>query len=133
MPRLKTWTRCLLGVLFVVAGINHFAHSQFYLAMMPGYLPWPAALVDLSGLAEIALGAALCLRSCARWAGWGMMALLVAVFPANLQMALHPDLYPGYPAWALWLRLPLQLPLMAWAWWYTRSETGHWPGPVAGP
>jgi uncharacterized membrane protein len=107
-------------VLFVLAGINHFAHTPFYLAMMPAYLPWHAALVHVSGLAEIALGLLMCLQRYARVAGWGMIALLIAVFPANLQMALHPDLYPGYPAWALWLRLPLQLPLMVWAYWYTR-------------
>ena len=122
MPPLKTLTRCLLGVLFIVAGSNHFVHPRFYLAMMPPYLPWPGALVYLSGLAEILLGLLLCVRRYARLAGWGMIALLVAVFPANLQMALHPDLYPGYSPWALWVRVPLQLPLLAWAWWYTRPD-----------
>jgi uncharacterized membrane protein len=111
-----------LGVLFVVAGINHFAHTGFYLAMMPAYLPSHTALVYLSGLAESMLGLLMCVRRYARLAGWGMIALLIAVFPANLQMALHVDLYPDYPAWALWLRLPLQLPLMAWAWWYTQDD-----------
>ena len=123
MPPLKTLTRYLLGVLFVVAGSNHFAHPSFYLAMMPAYLPWHTALVYLSGLAEIMLGLLLCFRRSARLAGWGMIALLIAVFPANVQMALNSDLYPGYPAWALWLRLPLQLPLMAWAWWYTQPDS----------
>jgi uncharacterized membrane protein len=109
-------------VLFVLAGVNHFAHTPFYLAMMPAYLPWHQALVYLSGVAEIALGLLMCLQRYARVAGWGMIGLLIAVFPANLQMALHPDLYPGYRAWALWLRLPLQLPLIAWAYWYTRRQ-----------
>jgi uncharacterized membrane protein len=106
----------------VLAGINHFAHTPFYVAMMPAYLPWHLPLVYSSGVAEIALGMLMCLRRYAWLAGSGMIALLIAVFPANLQMALHPELYPAYPEWALWLRLPLQLPLMAWAYWYTRDE-----------
>ena len=122
MPPLKTLARYLLATLFVGAGINHFLHTPFYVAMMPDYLPWHAALVYLSGLAEATLGVLLYTQRYSRLAGWGMIALLVAVFPANLQMALHPGLYPQFSAWGLWLRLPLQLPLLAWAWWYTRKD-----------
>jgi uncharacterized membrane protein len=88
--------------------------------MMPSYLPWHAQLVFISGLAEVALGALLIFRRWAVWAGWGLIALLVAVFPANVQMAMHPDLYPGISPLMLWLRLPLQPILIAWVWWYTR-------------
>jgi uncharacterized membrane protein len=55
-----------------------------------------------------------------RLAAWGLVALLIAVFPANLHMAFHPSSFPNVPVWALWLRLPLQLPLIWWAWLYTR-------------
>jgi len=117
---LKTSSRYLLGVLFIAAGANHFLNPAFYVAMMPAYLPWHSELVVLSGVAEIALGALLLFRRWAVWAGWGLVALLVAVFPANLNMALHPELYPSISPTVLWLRLPLQAVFIAWAWWYTR-------------
>ena len=88
---------------------------------MPPYLPWHAELVYLSGIAEIMLGALLLPRQFAKLAAWGLIALCIAVFPANLHMALHAELYPAIPLWALWLRLPLQGLLIAWAWWYTRG------------
>ena len=120
MPTLKTLSRYLLGALFIAAGINHFWHTPFYVAMMPPYLPAPLALVYLSGLAEIALGALLLFK---RWqviAGWGLIALSVAVFPANVHMALNPELFTQFSPTGLWLRLPLQAVVIAWAYWTTR-------------
>lgn len=93
-----------------------------YVSIVPPYLPWPLALVIVSGLAEMGLGALLLWRRWAALAAWGLMALLIAVFPANLHMALHPALYSYVPAAALWLRLPQQGVLLAWAYWHTRSE-----------
>jgi len=118
--RFKTLTRYLLGALFIVAGVNHFVNTPFYLSIMPPYLPWHRELVYVSGLAEMGLGALVLFQRCAPLAGWGIIALCVAVFPANLHMAMHPDLYPQFSAAALWLRLPLQGVLIAWAYWYTR-------------
>ncbi len=89
---------------------------------MPPYLPWHLFLVEVSGVCEIALGLLLLVPLCTRWAAWGLIALLVAVFPANLHMAVHPELYPEIPAAALWARLPLQAVLIAWACVYTRPE-----------
>ncbi|MSO49355.1 MAG: DoxX family protein [Acidobacteria bacterium] len=120
--KVKLWSRYLLGVLFIAAGVNHFVGPAFYVAMMPAYLPWHAELVFISGVAEAALGGLLLFRRWAVWAGWGLIALLVAVFPANVQMALHPDFYPSLSTTVLWLRLPLQAVFIAWAWWYTRPE-----------
>ena len=77
------------------------------------YLPWPVALVYISGVAEILLGTLLMLPRTSRLAGWGLIALLVAVFPANIHMALHPELYPTMSPRALWIRLPLQGVLIA--------------------
>ena len=120
---MKTATRWLFGVLFMLAGLNHFRNPSFYVDIMPPYLPWHGALVAISGVAEIALGALLLFRRWSVWAGWGLMALLVAIFPANLHMAMNPQLYPSISPVALWMRLPLQGLLIAWAYWYTRPAT----------
>ena len=98
---LKHALKILLGVLFIVAGSLHFLLPAPYERIMPPYLPWPRLLVYVSGLAEMGLGAGMFTRF-SRWAAWGLIALLVAVFPANLHMALHPeqfaDLLRGHPA-----------------------------------
>lgn len=108
--------RWLLVVGFVVQGINHFIADEFLIRMIPPWLPWPALLVYASGIAEIGLGLAVIRPQTRRVAGWGLLALLVAVFPANLQMALHPEQWPHIPAWVLWARLPLQPLFMLWVW-----------------
>jgi len=120
MTTFKTLTRYLFGVLFVGAGINHFINPGFYMRMMPAYLPWHAELVAISGVAEIALGALLLVPKFQVMAAWGLIALLIAVFPANINMTLHPELYPAFSQTALWIRLPIQALLIAWAYWYTR-------------
>lgn len=121
MPRVKLLTRYLLGVFFVLAGINHFVNTAMYLSIMPPYLPWHLELVHASGVAEMALGVLLLFQRYAAWAAWGLVALCVAVFPANVHMAMNAELYPSLPALGLWLRLPAQGLLIAWAWWYTRE------------
>ena len=120
MPTVKTFFRGLLGVFFIAAGINHFWHSAFYVAMMPPYLPLHAQLVVVSGLAEIGLGALVLVRRWQQLAGWGLVALSVAVFPANVHMALHPDLFTQFTPVGLWLRLPLQIVAIGWIVWCTQ-------------
>ena len=109
-----------LAALFIAAGANHFANPGFYLAIMPPYLPAPLALIYLSGFLEILGGVAVLVPRFRAQAGWGLILLLIGVFPANLHMALHPELFPEVPAAALYARLPLQFVLMAWAYWATR-------------
>ncbi len=111
----------LLGLFFVAAGILHFLRPGMYVKIMPPYLPWPRQLVFVSGLAEVALGILVLVPRFRVPAAWGLIALLVAVFPANLHMALHPELFRKISPVALWLRLPLQAVLIAWACWYTRG------------
>ena len=113
-----------MAVFMTLAGINHFIKPAVYVGMMPSALPSPLALVYVSGVAEIAGGLGLVPRATRRLAAWGLIALFVAVFPANLNMALNhlPLGDTPVPSWALWLRLPLQLVLIAWAWWLTRDE-----------
>ena len=88
---------------------------------MPPYLPWHTELVYISGVCEMALGILLLFRRTARLAAWGMVVLIIAVTPANVQMVVHPEQYPGSSVTALWVRLALQVVLNAWAFWYTRS------------
>lgn len=112
--------RFALAVLFIVAGTLHFVLTPVYVGMVPNYLPEPRLLVQVSGVCEILGGLGLLQPRSRKLAAWGLVALLVAVMPANWNMALHADHSPTIPAWILWLRLPLQLPLIAWAWRYTR-------------
>ena len=117
---IKKVTRIILALLFVAAGINHFANAPFYVSIVPPYLPWPDALVFISGVAEFVLGVALLIPKFSRLGAWGIIALLIAVFPANIHMAAHPELYPEISKAALWIRLPVQGILILWAYWYTR-------------
>jgi len=108
----------LFAMLFVAGGIAHFVIPQEYVRIVPPQLPWPRALVFVSGVCEVLGGLGLLYRPVRRVAAWELVALLVAVFPANLHMALAGI---GAPAWVLWARLPLQVPLIGWAWSYTRK------------
>jgi uncharacterized membrane protein len=111
----------LLAVFFVVAGAMHFAKPRAYGAVMPRYLPLHRELVLASGAAEILGGLAVVPGRTRRLAGWWLLAVLAAVFPANVHMAVNPDQIPGLepsrvPRWLLWARLPVQPLLMVWAW-----------------
>jgi uncharacterized membrane protein len=111
-----------MGGPYVAAGVLHFVVTRRYVAVMPAYLPAPRELVLISGAAEIAggIGVLVPVPAVQRSAAWGLVALLVAVMPANINMATHSAEFAAIPAWALWVRLPLQLPLIYWAWSYTR-------------
>lgn len=119
-----------LAALFVAAGVGHFAAPEVYLKIMPPYLPSPRTLVLLSGGFEVALGALLLVPRASRLAAWGLVALLVAVFPANLYMYQHAERFPALPPLALLARLPLQGLLILWAWSYTRRSVPN--GPASG-
>ena len=114
--------RILLAVLFVIAGILHFIFTPVYVRIMPPWLPSPTLLVQISGLFEILGGVGLLIPPSRRLAAWGIVALLIAVLPANIQMAADHTHWPSIPPWLLWARVPLQLPLILWAWLYTRTS-----------
>lgn len=118
---LKSILRIAFALFFVAAGVNHFIATSFYLRMMPRYVALHLAMVQISGVAEIVLGVLLLIPRTSAVAAWGLIALLAAVFPANVQMALHPDTFPEFSPTALWWRLPLQAVMIAWAWWYARG------------
>lgn len=122
--RARAVSRWVLTILMVAAGINHFIDPAPYVAMMPAALPAPLTLVYVSGVAEILGGLGLILPATRRLAAWGLIALLIAIVPANVNMAIH-DLPLGtrvVPSWALWARLPLQLVLIAWAYSFARRD-----------
>ena len=97
-------------------------NPDFYVAIMPPYLPAHLALVYLSGLFEILGGILVLVPRVRAVAGWGLVVLLLAIFPANIHMAVSPELFPDMSPVALYVRLPLQVLLIAWAYWATRPE-----------
>lgn len=124
MPILKTVLLWAMGLFYVAAGMNHFLNPGFYTNIMPPYLPWHGELVFVSGVAEVVLGLAVLVPPTRRLAAWGTIALLIAIFPANIHVAVHdvPMLGSEHGAGILnWVRLPFQGVLIAWAWWYTQA------------
>ncbi|MEM1044088.1 MAG: hypothetical protein AAGI91_15870 [Bacteroidota bacterium] len=120
---MKDFSLGLIAVLFVAAGLLHFVIPDLYVQIVPPYFPFPLALVYISGLAEILGGLGVLVQKTRAWAGVGLAALLVAVFPANLYMAMEPEAVGlENAALGLWLRLPLQFVLIAWVWWATQRK-----------
>lgn len=119
---LRTLSGVLIGTIFILAGANHLRVPESYLPIMPPYLPWPKVLILVSGLAEIAGGLGMLIPATKRLAGIGLIVLLIAVFPANVSMAMHQIQLPqlAVPTVVLWVRLPLQGLLIAWVWWTIR-------------
>ena len=110
-----------MALLYVAAGINHFLNPEIYLGIMPPFLPQPLLLVYISGVGEILLGLLLLLPVTRPLAAWGIILLLIAVFPANIQMAVN-YLHTQHPSlWIALLRLPLHGVLIWWAWKFTRK------------
>jgi uncharacterized membrane protein len=132
MSRARRILLYVMSAFYVTAGFNHLMNPGFYLAIIPPGLPDPEWLNLLSGLAEIVLGVFLLEPRVRFLAAWGIVALLVAVFPANLYVALENVGVPGGEpgtgnAVVNWVRLPFQAVFVAWAWWYTRPEPGASP------
>jgi uncharacterized membrane protein len=114
---MRSALRKLAGPFFIGAGALHFVRPEPYRAIMPPYVPAPDVMVALSGVAEAAGGAGLLVPGARRWSSWWLVATLIAIFPANVHMALHPERYarhvPGGRV-GLYVRLPFQLVFIAW-------------------
>jgi uncharacterized membrane protein len=117
MSRTKHVLLWMLSAFYVAAGIAHFVMPAFYLALMPPQLPYPEVLVVVSGVIEIALGIAVLAPDLRKWAAWGLVALLIAVFPANVYAAVA-----GVEGGGGYFRLPFQALFIAWAWWFTKPD-----------
>ena len=109
-------SRALLGLTFVATGVLHFLRPRMYEAIMPRYLPAHRELVYASGIAELAGGAGVLHPRTRKAAGWWLIATLVAVLPANVEMAVNADRFKQFPEPLLWARLPLQGAVIAWVW-----------------
>lgn len=120
----KEILRFVLAAFVIFAGVGHFLKPEPFVRIVPDYLPNPLLLVYISGFFEILGGVGLLIPRVSRWAAWGLIALFIAVFPANVYMAMN-NLPLGdkvVPSAMLWARLPAQLVLIFWAWWYTRKK-----------
>lgn len=125
MRILKTLSKLLFGALFVFAGVLHFVSVDFFMRIMPPYLPWHLEIVYLSGVIEIVLGVLLWIPRYTRLAAWGLIALLIAVFPANIYVYQNQDtLFREMSPNLHLVRLLLQGGMILWAYCYTA------PGPA---
>ncbi len=120
MKRIKLISKYLLAIFMIVAGTMHFVNPAFFLKIVPPYLPFHKELVLVSGFCEILLGVLLLIPKCSHLAAWGIIALLIAVFPANIYLFQNQDLMPASPL-VHFLRLPLQGIFILWAYWHTRT------------
>jgi uncharacterized membrane protein len=121
-----TWSRRALAAFFTFTGTMHFVIPRSFEAIVPPWVPDKSAAVAVSGVAEIAGGLAVLHPRTRRFSRWWLLALLLAVFPANVHMAVSPEQIKGLdlnkiPRWALWARLPLQPLAMLWVWRATRD------------
>lgn len=128
MSTIKRVFLYLLCAFMTVAGVNHFVNPAVYVALIPPFFPAPEFLNYASGAAEIVCGLGLLWPRYRRLAAWGVIAVLIAVYPANIYHAVsgglsHPDLPESFANPTLaWARLPVQLVFLAWAWWFTRPD-----------
>ncbi|MEO5911575.1 MAG: MauE/DoxX family redox-associated membrane protein [Pelobium sp.] len=117
----KPFWAILMGSVYILAGINHFLSPKFYLQIIPNYLPYHLAVVYLSGIAEMIAGALLIPKKTRKFGAWAIIALLIAVFPANIQMSIDQSQQVGSLFYLSLLRLPFQFLLIYWAYSFTKQ------------
>jgi uncharacterized membrane protein len=120
----KTGLQIILALAMIIIGAKHFTDPEPFEKIVPDYLPYHWSLVYLSGFIEVLAGVGLLIPQVSRAAAWTLVILYIAVFPANLYQAVNNISVPGLPhnPPLIWLRLPFQALLVAWAWWFTRDN-----------
>ncbi len=119
MPRIPL---LLIALFFLSGGIGHFVFTDFFVSAMPNYLSHHSELVIISGVFEILGAIGILIPKTRLWAGYGLIALIIAVYPANINMALHPDRYKDLSALFLYIRLPFQFLFIWFVWWAIKPE-----------
>ena len=109
-----------LSLLFINIGIDHFVNPDFYRNIMPAYLPMHTEAIYISGFFEILGGVAILFPKLRSMAGWGLVLLLIVVFPVNIHMAVNPNLFPDIPLSFLYIRLVLQFIIIYWTYFATQ-------------
>ena len=109
-----------LSFLFINIGIDHFVNPDFYRNIMPAYLPMHTEAIYISGFFEILGGVAILFPKLRSMAGWGLVLLLIVVFPVNIHMAVNPNLFPDIPLSFLYIRLLLQFIIIYWTYFATQ-------------
>ncbi len=122
MSKWKKISLYCMTALYVLAGINHFVNPDFYKKIMPPWLPWHYSLIFISGVAEIVLGLLLLPVQTRKLAAWSIIILLIAVFPANVQMMLNYQQEKNPDLWIAIVRLPLQIVLIMWACQFAKKQ-----------
>ena len=120
MNIVKTILKVIFALIFITAGTLHFVSTDFFMRIMPPFIPWHLFWVYASGVFEIVLGIMLLMPKTSRFAAWGLIVLLIAVFPANIYMAASPQTFPEFGVTGLYVRLLIQFVLIAWAYWLTK-------------
>jgi len=115
--RLRIVGLIFLILLFFIAGINHFSNPNFYVSIMPPYLPLQKELAYIAGILEVLGAFGLLFAKTRRISGYSLIILLVMIFPANIHMAVHPEYFPNYTSLTIYLRLPMQFLFIAWVYW----------------
>lgn len=121
MRVLKAISKWTLAAFMITAGVMHFVADDFFLKVVPTYLPWPETIVSVSGVVEIGLGLLLLIPSWTQRAAWALIAFYLVVFPANIHVYYNQHLF-SLPKWLHIVRLPLQGVLIFWAYWHTLPD-----------
>ena len=121
MKKIKIASIILMSMFYVRFGVDHFLSPEWYLQIVPSYLPFPLELVYISGAFEILFGVMLLHPYTRTYAGWGLIVLLLAVFPANIYLAQTNGAVLGTTSLVAWGRLPFQLLFVSIAYWHTRQ------------
>lgn len=121
----RMFFKYLLALFWIAAGVNHFLNPEFYINIMPDYMPAHAFLVALSGATELAAGVMVAIPRVTKWGAWFCIAHLLIFFTVHIDMIVHAaDKFPEIPLAALWIRIPVQFLFIFWAWWFTREPAG---------
>ena len=116
---IKLISLILMAIFYMYAGFSHFRNPRFFLRITPPYVPFPKTVNFIVGVAEMSLGMALLFPETSVYAAYGIIALLIAVFPANIYHLQSKGAGMKIPMWGLWLRLPIQGVFLLWAYWHT--------------